>query len=62
MIRKCFSNFVKQVVINCENIVAVRIDKSVFDADKDVLLVASCCTPRTFLFMTPWSWKTVYTF
>ena len=28
-------------MVNCENIVAVGIDKSVFDADKDVLLVTS---------------------
>ena len=39
-------NFVKQVEINCEDTVAVRIDKSVSDADKDVLLFASYVVPE----------------
>ena len=31
----------KQIQINCANTVAVRIDKSVFNADEDILLIAS---------------------
>ena len=38
--------FVKQIQINCANTVTVKIDKSVFNADKDVLLIAFYVAPE----------------
>lgn len=45
LIKRAVCKFVKQIQINCANTVAVRIDKSVFNADKDVLLIASYVAP-----------------
>ena len=45
-IKRAVRKFVKQIQINCANTVAVRIDKSVFNADKDVLLIASYVAPE----------------
>ena len=47
MIKRTVCKFVKQIQINCANTVAVRIDKSVFNADKDVLLIASYVPERS---------------
>ena len=46
LIKRAVCKFVKQIQINCANTVAVRIDKSVFNADKDVLLIASYVAPE----------------
>ena len=54
LIKRAVCKFVKQIQINCANTVAVRIDKSVFNADKDVLLIASYVAPDIVLFMTLW--------
>ena len=45
LIRKSFSTFVKQLKTDCANtvVVVVRVDRSVFSLDKDVLLIALCC-------------------
>ena len=45
LIKRAVCKFVKQIQINCANTVAVRIDKSVFNANKDVLLIASYVAP-----------------
>ena len=47
LIKRTVCKFVKQIQINCANTVAVRIDKSVFNADKDVLLIASYVPERS---------------
>ena len=46
LIRKSLSTFVKQMKTDCENTVVVRVDKSVFSLDKDVLLIASYVAPE----------------
>ena len=46
LIKRAVCKFVKQIQINCANTVAVRIDKSVFNADKDVLLTSSYVAPE----------------
>ena len=46
LIKRSVCKFVKQIQINCANTVAVRIDKSVFNADKDILLIASYVAPE----------------
>ena len=46
LIRKSLSTFVKQMKTDCENTVVVRVDKSVFSLDKDVLLIASHVAPE----------------
>ena len=46
MIKRAVCKFVKQIQINCANTVAVRIDCSVFNAGKDVLLIASYVAPE----------------
>ena len=38
--------FVKQIQIDCANTTAVRVDKPVFNADKDVFLIASYVVPE----------------
>ena len=46
LIRKSLSNLVKEVNLNFGNTVCVRIDQSVFNSDKDVLLIARYVVPE----------------
>ena len=41
LIRRTGCKFVKQIQIDSANTIAVRVDKSVSNADKDVLLIAN---------------------
>ena len=45
MIQRTLSAFVKQLEVDCEKTVVVKIDRCVFNLDKDVLLIA-CCVAR----------------
>ena len=46
LIRKSLSILVKEVKMNCGNTVCVRIDKSVFNSEKDVLLIPCYVVPE----------------
>ena len=46
LIRRTGCKFVKQIQIDSANTIAVRVDKSVFNADKDVFLIASIVVPE----------------
>ena len=46
LIRRTVCKFTKQIQIDCANTIAVRVDKSVFNANKDVLRIASCVVPE----------------
>ena len=46
LIRDSLSKYVKEIDLHCENTCAVRVNKRVFNSDKDVLLVASYVVPE----------------
>ena len=46
MIRQSLSAFVKKLEVDCENTVVVKIDRCVFNLDKDVLLIACYVAPE----------------
>ena len=54
LIRRTVCKFVKQIQTDYANTIAVRVDKSVFNADKDVLLIASYVAPGHGPYVTQW--------
>ena len=46
LIRKCYERYVTHVKINCENTIAVRVKKSLFNVDKDILIIATYVAPE----------------
>ena len=46
LIRQSLSAFVKKLEVDCENTVVVKIDRCVFNLDKDVLLIACYVAPE----------------
>ena len=46
MIRKCLKELVKEIKLDCNNAIAIRVDKSVFDVNKDVVFLAAYIAPE----------------
>ena len=46
LIRKSLSEFISRVNIECDNTVAVKFKKSVFNSDKDIVLIATYVIPE----------------
>lgn len=46
LIKNCFTKFIKQIQLDCENAVAVIIDKALWGTEKDVMMVACYIPPE----------------